>query len=439
MNTSTHINISITFSRGWLVTIAGAGIGLVIGMLYVWSVIKAGIPDTWGWSNADKALPYSVMALTFSMVMVPAGQLQDRLGPRLVIVLGGFLAGLGCMVCGMGGASLTAFVIGFGLITGTGVGCTYATLTPTAIKWFPPRRTGLIVGIVAAGCGLAPVLLAPLSAWLLNRFAVTTVQGAVEPGVSAAMIVLGISVWGVMGSLLWFITLPPVGFVAPRGKGRTMGDSLELNSRQMVGTTQFWLLYIMSFSGASAGLMFISVAADLGRQALGQWAFIAVVVLSLGNTSGRLIAGAVSDSIGRQWTLFAEFVCQGMVVGLLYWMTCRGGGGWPLVLSIVFMLGLNYGTNPTLLPAACKDYFGIQHFGINYGWLFTSFGLAGLIMPWVNGLITDITGRADLSYLLIIIMMAVSAGLALVSRQIGPPAVKPARSGRQQPERASWR
>ncbi len=426
MNSSTDTIVLITFSRGWLVTLAGTGIGLVIGVLYVWSVIKAGIPDTWGWSNADKALPYSVMAMTFSIVMVPAGKLQDYLGPRLVLIMGGFLAGLGCMVCGLGGASLTAFVFGFGLITGAGVGCTYATLTPTAIKWFPPGKTGFIVGIVAAGCGLAPLPLAPLSIWLLNAFATTTATGSVEPGVSATMIALAIIIWLVMACLLWFITLPPVGFVPPIGRGQiTTGESPELNSSQMFGTMQFWLLYIMNFSGASAGLTFICVAADLGKQALGQWAFVTVVVLSLGNTSGRLIAGIVSDIIGRQWTLFAGYASQGLVVSLLY-ILIRGHGGssWPLVLSVVFMLGLNYGTNPTLIPAACKDYFGVQHFGINYGWLFTSFGVAGLIMPWVNGLITDITGKADFSYLLIITMMVISAGLALVSRHIGPPTVK---------------
>ena len=119
-NSSTHI--TITFSRGWLVAIASTGMGLVLGILYVWSVIKAGIPDSWGWSNADKALPYSIMTIAFSAIMVPAGKLQDRYGPRPVIALGGFLAGLGCLICGLGGSSITAFIVGFGIISGAGVG-----------------------------------------------------------------------------------------------------------------------------------------------------------------------------------------------------------------------------------------------------------------------------------------------------------------------------
>ena len=130
-SSSTHI--TITISRGWLTTIAATGIGVVLGILYVWSVVKSGIPDAWEWSNADKALPYSIMAIAFSFTMVPAGRLQDLLGPRRVILIGGFLSGLGCIIAGLGGDSKLAYKIVFGLVTGTGVGFGYCELTPSAI------------------------------------------------------------------------------------------------------------------------------------------------------------------------------------------------------------------------------------------------------------------------------------------------------------------
>ncbi|MGA2264564.1 MAG: hypothetical protein ABSH28_24420 [Acidobacteriota bacterium] len=87
-NSATQIDIS--FFRGWLVAFAAGGMGLILGVLYVWSVVKAGIPASWGWSNAEKALPYSVMCVMFSIIMVPAGRFQDRYGPRWGVLLGGF-------------------------------------------------------------------------------------------------------------------------------------------------------------------------------------------------------------------------------------------------------------------------------------------------------------------------------------------------------------
>jgi len=163
------------------------------------------------------------------------------------------------------------------------------------------------------------------------------------------------------------------------------------------------------------------VAKDLGKHALGELAFLAVVTIAAGNTFGRIFAGTLSDRIGRQWTLFSAFICQAIMVGVLFGLTRHGGGTWMAVLPVVFLLGMNYGANLALFPAACKDYFGIRNFGLNYGWMFTAFGSAGLIMPWVNGRIKDVTGNFDLTYTIIILMMLVSAVLTIISRKLGQP------------------
>ncbi|MCG8632942.1 MAG: MFS transporter, partial [Desulfobacterales bacterium] len=396
----------------------------VFGILYVWSVIKSGIPDAWGWTHADKALPYSVMAVTFSVIMMPAGMLQDRYGPKPVIMLGGLLAGLGCVAAGMGGSSLAAYVAGFGFLTGAGVGFGYSALTPAAIKWFPEEKTGLVAGIVVAGSGLAPVPLAPLTQWLLSLFSKTTESGMVELGISQTMVTLGCGIWLASACLVWFIHNPPFGFVPGTGTSSAEGPGRgNVGVRKMLGTRQFWLLYPMYFSGASAGLVFISVAADLGRQVLGQWAFLTVVALALGNTLGRVLAGLVSDRIGRQLTLFFQFLCQALAIFILFRMSAHGAGSWKGTLIVVFLIGMNYGANLTIFPAVCKDYFGMMNFGMNYGCLFTAFGLAGMVMPWLNGFIRDYTGRADLSYLMMVTMLLVSSLLALYSRYLGMPQI----------------
>ena len=421
---STQVSVNITFYRGWLVVASTAGMGLVLGTLYVWSVIAAGIPASWGWSNADMALPYSVMTGAFAITMIPAGLFQDRYGPRISIMLGGFLAGLGCVICGLVGSSLIGYVIGFGLVGGCGAGLAYSAATPASVKWFPPERTGLITGIVVAGFGLAPVVLAPLAESLLDAFAVTTASGVVEKGVSAALIVVGVVVWVVVGALSVFVRNPPEGhLIEPLREGErraVRGAGSESDWLTMLRTAQFWLLFLMFFIGAGAGLMFISVASNMGKEALGSRAFLAVVVLAVGNSTGRVAAGAISDRIGRQWTLFGDFILQAAVVGVLYTLSSRGGS-WPVILLIAFLLGLCYGANLSLFPSACKDYYGIRNFGLNYGILFAAFGFAGLVMPWLNGLIKDRTGSSDLSYVIIMALMGVAAVLALVSRGLGAP------------------
>jgi MFS transporter, OFA family, oxalate/formate antiporter len=425
-SSSTEITISISIYRGWLVTTAAALTGLVLGILYIWSVVRAGIPVSWGWSKADMALPYSTMCAFFAITMIPAGRLQDRFGPRIAILVGGLLAGLGCVISGLGGSSLLAYIVGFGVFTGSGVGFGYAATTPASIKWFPPQRTGLIAGIVVAGFGLAPVILAPLTAWFLDLFATTTAPGVIEQGVPATMIALGIITWVVVGALALFVRNPPEGHLVQPPPGAAAAARVvrpEYVWRDMLRTTQFWLLFVMYFFGAAAGLTFISVASDLGKHALGANAFLAVVVLALGNSTGRILTGTLSDRMGRQWTLLIEFIWQALVVAALYKLS-GGDAGWVPILIVVFMLGFNYGTNLAVFPAACKDYFGIRNFGLNYGCLLAAFGSAGLIMPWVNGVIEDRTGSLDLSYAIIVGLLLVAAVLTVVSKGLGQPGAR---------------
>jgi MFS transporter, OFA family, oxalate/formate antiporter len=421
-STSTEITFSVSIYRGWVVTIAAALTGLLFGILYIWSIVRAGIPASWGWTKADMALPYSAMCAFFAITMIPAGRLQDRFGPRVAILVGGLLAGLGLVVSGLGGSSLLAYILGFGVLTGCGVGFGYAATTPASIKWFPPRRTGLIAGIVVAGFGLAPVVLAPLSAWLLGVFASTTAGGVVEKGVPGTMITLGVLTWIVVGVLALLVQNPPEGHLAqpPAAGAAARGTRPEYLWKDMLRTSQFWVLFAMYFLGASAGLTFVSVASDLGKHALGSLAFLAVVVLALGNACGRVVSGTLSDRIGRQTTLLVEFVWQALVVAALFKLE-GGASGWAPVLAVIFMLGFNYGTNLAVFPAVCKDYFGLRGFGFNYGFLFAAFGSAGLVMPWLNGTIEDRTGSSDLSYAIIVALLVGAAALAVVSKALGQP------------------
>jgi MFS transporter, OFA family, oxalate/formate antiporter len=176
------------------------------------------------------------------------------------------------------------------------------------------------------------------------------------------------------------------------------------------------VLWLMFFAGAAAGLTFISVAQDLGKRALGELAFLAVVVLAVGNASGRVISGLVSDVIGRERTLFLVMTLQALTV--LAVARSQRGAGWPVVLVVLLFLGANYGANLALFPAATKDAFGLASFGHNYGFVFSAWGTAGLVMPWLAGRIKDATGSADLTYAIIIALLCIAAGLTFLGRRL---------------------
>jgi OFA family oxalate/formate antiporter-like MFS transporter len=396
-------------SRGWIVTFAGTGINLALGVLYAWSVISKQITREWGWNETQAALPYSVAIAVFALMMVPAGRLQDRVGPRFVATLGGILCGIGFIIASLS-QSLAGVVIGFGVLAGAGIGCGYASATPPAVKWFPSARTGLIAGLVVAGFGLASVYIAPLANHFLGVF-----------GIQNTFMILGICFLIAVVILAQLLKNPPAGFKLAGNPGPskvTAKDGkaapaiIDYEFHEMLHTPQFYLLWIMFVFGAGTGLMIIGKLAKIvDLQAGIKAGFVFVALLAVGNAGGRVIAGFLSDKIGRTWTMFLVFVFQAVLMFLL-----RALASYTALVVASVLIGFNYGANLSVFPSATKDYFGLKNFGVNYGFIFTAWGVGGSLGPLLSGYIYDASKNFHDAYLIAAICLLIAAGLTFVTR-----------------------
>ncbi len=382
----------VSKNHGWRVVFAGLGINLALGVLYSWSVISKKIPANWNWSEADRSLPYSVACLIFSLMMVPAGRMQDRVGPRLVATAGGLLVGLGLIYSSFT-TSPIGFVIGFGLLAGIGLGCGYASTTPPAVKWFPAARTGAIAGLVVSGFGLASVYTAPLSAWLIDN-----------NGVPKAMLWLGLGFLAVVTLLAQFLKPPPADFVPAGAAVATTrigaSSKIDFTPGEVLKTPQFYLLWFMFACGAGAGLMIISKLAKIvDVQAGVSLGFLLVACLAVGNGAGRIAAGTASDKIGRRATLLVCFVAQAVLILLLSRASAGNAlGSTAVLIALSTLIGANYGANLALFPSITKDFYGLKNFGVNYGLVFTAWGLGGFTLSLLAGKVFDQTHSFAFAY-----------------------------------------
>lgn len=404
-------------SEAWLVTFAGMGINLALGVLYSWSVVSKYIPNDWHWSEAAKSWPYSLACLVFSLIMVPAGRMQDRIGPRIVATLGGILVGIGLILTSLT-PHLAGYILGFGLLAGAGIGFGYAAATPPAVKWFPPEQTGLIAGIVVAGFGLASVYVAPLAATLIDRY-----------GLPTTMLSLGIGFLLLVVTLAQFLRAPPPGYSVPQAFAATPRwlKSADFTPGEVLRTWQFYALWFMYVCGAGAGLMIISKLAKLVEvQAQVKLGFLLVAILAVGNGAGRIVAGTVSDKIGRQTTLFVCFLLQALLILLLSQAKVDNIlGATPMLATLSALIGASYGANLALFPSITKDYYGLTHFGVNYGLVFTAWGLGGFSLSLLAGWVYDTTQSFTFAYYCSASLLLAAA---LVTFVVKPPYAKAASS-----------
>jgi len=155
----------------------------------------------------------------------------------------------------------------------------------------------------------------------------------------------------------------------------------------MLTTWQFYLIGFMYVCGAGAGLMVISKLAAIADKQVGiTMGFVLVAVLAIGNGGGRIVAGMLSDKIGRKAMMFICFVSQAFLILLLSKATGESAlGTIPAMAIISALIGANYGANLSLFPSITKDFYGLKNFGMNYGLVFTAWGVGGFMLAKLAG------------------------------------------------------
>jgi MFS family permease len=405
MITETSPSTSTT-NRGWAVTFAGTGINLALGILYTWSMFKVAIGKEFGWQGSQLNDPYALCCLVFAFTMIFAGRCQDKFGPRLTASIGGLLVGAGFVLASTTN-SYAVWLLAFGVLTGIGIGFGYSSATPPALKWFPPAKTGLIAGLVVAGFGLAPVYLAPTSQYLLGHYQV-----------KSSMLILGIAFVIIVCGLAQLLKNPPAGFVVAQPAspgGVAVKPAAGSLPREILRQPTFYVLWVIYFIGAGAGLMVIGSISPMAKKSMGTLAFVAVAVMAIGNAAGRILAGTLSDKIGRRWTLMLVLLVQSVLMFVAIPVTASKDIPALVIVLIAALIGANYGANLSLFPSFTKDLWGLKYFGVNYGILFTAWGVGGFVLPLIQQRLTESSGGSYASsFVAAGILLIIGAALTLL-------------------------
>jgi OFA family oxalate/formate antiporter-like MFS transporter len=362
-------------SRWWRV-LGGLSMNLALGSLYAWSVFVGPLEKEFGWKRADTSTVFTIAVVVFALTFILAGRLQDKIGPLPISLTGGILVSLGFFLCAYTN-SLTYLFVSFGVIGGLGNGFGYATPIPVMAKWFPDRR-GLAVGLAVAGYGGGSAIFGPLTAsYLLPAY-----------GWRTSFQILGVIflVMTVFGAFL--LKNPPAGYRpagwTPAPASKSAATTYEFTPGEMVQTPAFYFMWVAYALGCSAGLMVISQLVPFARSVgipSTSLAAMGLVVGAVGNASGRILSGWMSDALGRINVLRLMIAISMVGMPILYMV----GDNVAALFLIVFVIYWCYGTQLSVNGAACSDFWGTKNAGINYGLLFTAWGVAGIIGPRIGG------------------------------------------------------
>ena len=396
---------------GWVV-VGGAFVVLFMayGTQYAFGVFFSALLDEFGWSRASLSGVFSLYAFLYCVIGLLAGGLTDRWGPRAVIALGGAFLGAG--LAGMSRVSeLWHPYLFYGVVAAIGMSTAYVPCNATVVKWFV-RRRGLALGAASSGGSLGTFALPPVAAVLV---------GAV--GWRWAYVLFGTGIFLILNLVATVMRRDPelLG-LSPDGEPRSATapapapapPEIQWPLGKAIRTGAFWLVF--GIFTATWIPVFIPLdhivpfARDLGMSPL-----VASTVLSaLGMAAvfGRLVMGAVSDTIGRKPALALVIALQAAA-----FLGFTQVGGLPSLYVVALGFGFSYGAVSTLFPAIVGDFFGREEAGSLVGFLFALAGSMAAWGPLMAGAIYDATRAYTWAFLL----SAAFNGVALVLLALARP------------------
>lgn len=398
-------------SGRWLFVILSMVINMCLGAVYAYSVFKKPLEEMFSATATQGNMPFMVFIAIFALFTFIAGRFIDKLGPRIVMILGGIVVGLGWMLTYFA-SSMTMVMITYGIIGGAGVGLVYGGPVSVCTKWFPDKK-GLAVGLALLGFGGSAFVTAPLAKNLIA-----------SSGPLSTFLYMGIGFLIVTVTLSTFMRFPtanwkPAGWNPPQ----TAGGALKtITASGMLATSSFYGLWICYLFGTTAGLMAIGISATVGREVIGLdigTAAFLVSIFAIFNGIGRPIFGALSDKITPKYAAIVTFV----IIGLSSLMMLSATEGSVTIYAVAFCgFWLTLGGWLAIGPTSTASFFGLDGYAQKYGIVFSAYGLGAIAGGVISGMAKDTFGSYTSAFWPTLILSI--AGIIVALTLLRPPKMK---------------
>jgi len=348
---------------------------MIANLQYGWTLFVDPIDQKYHWGRAAIQVSFTFFVLTETWLVPVEAWFVDRYGPRTVVTFGAIMIAAAWTINSMAD-SLTLLYIG-AILGGIGSGSIYGTCVGNALKWFPYRR-GLAAGLTAAGFGAGAALtVSPIAKMIANG------------GYEQAFLYFGLGQGLVVLIISFFLKAPTMKIPAPAKVSKLPRTAVDYTPGQMLRKPIFWLMYVMFVMVAAGGLMAAAqlgpIAKDFGVAGtpvtiLGVTMLALPFAISLDRIFdgfGRPFFGFVSDTIGREYTMFIAF---GTAAVALCVLAFHGNTALVFVLFSALFFGV-FGEIYSLFPATSGDTFGSKFATTNNGLLYTAKGTASLLVP----------------------------------------------------------
>lgn len=344
-------------------------IGISIGFVYAFSLFANPISDYIGYSQSKVQFAFSLAIFFLGMAAAFGGSIVERdIHKSTIIGTALFCGGLLVTSLSIYIKSLLLLYVGFGCLTGSGIGIMYLSPVKTLMLWFKDNK-GLATGISVCAFGFASTVASPIITYLLARVSLPMV-----------FIILA-AIYVVPMTIAHFLLHKPDGWVEPQ-------VNTDFHIKEYLRDKRFISIWIFFFLNITCGLALIPIASPLMTELGVKPTLIALVVSIMGifNGAGRLVIAALSDKFNKRVTMYYFVFALSMLTAICAIFSHN----FSMVALILISAG--YGGGFALLPSLVSDIWGMKHVSKQHGFLLSAWGCAGLVGNQLSMFIQRRTG-----------------------------------------------
>jgi MFS family permease len=380
---------------GWVIVImAFFGNLFAYGLAFAYGIFLKEIAAEFGWSRASIVSAFSIYAFTHNLFSPFAGWLTDKFGPRLTTAFGGLCLGASMILMGFV-KDIWELYFYYTLVFGLGVASMYGPMMATVSHWFTQRR-GMAIGLAVSGVGGGSLVFSPLVALIISLY-----------GWRTSYMVIGTATLIMFIPITIFIRAPSRETVGIEGKHE---GALSFSFMEALKTKALWIFSLSwLFIAMALWAIMIHMVPLLTDKGISlKMAGLLAGLIGAGSILGRIIAGIISDKLGRRQTILLTYHFQ---LIMLIWLLFSEGVWMFFIFALLF--GVSSGGWGSALAAIPADYFGLRAIGAIFGLVIIIVGIGVGIGPYIGGYIFDKTHSYYYMVLICIFVTIVAIVLTL--------------------------
>lgn len=378
----------------WLFMPLGTLVMMCLGTAYSWSVFRQPLEEALGLTTTQSSIPLSAFLAINSLLAPLGGGAIARFGVRQVAFWGGILVGLGYVFAGLA-THFWMLVVAYGAIAAVGAIGAYGVPLAVAARWFGDRQ-GLALGLTVLGFGLSPLITAPLSEYAIEQI-----------GVRSTLIGLGIAFGAIIAASAIAWQLPP-------DPAETEPDVPTDRYPPLWSQPRFYGLWACYALGTAIGVAIVGISSPAAQDIAAlspQQAATRISLFAIFNGSSRPLFGWLSDRLRPE---NAACIVYGLAIFASLLMLAVGEGN-TVAFELAFScFWLSLGGWLAIAPTATASWFDPRQFPLNYGIMFTAYGIGAPAGVSAVSLLEERSGGYESTFVLTLVLAVLGAAIALL-------------------------